>query len=152
MIRKQKILNDKIEKYNCENKNDITHCYICRLGLLRTVLCIFLAIIICSGCALLEILLLKGRIQSIMNNSSSENDKIRIYIDQGHNPLHYHNSGAEGNGLYEQDLTFNIGRMLAELLEEDGRFEVCLSRPDESTVLGNDTASSLDARVDGARV
>jgi N-acetylmuramoyl-L-alanine amidase len=52
--------------------------------------------------------------------------------------------------LYEQDLTFCIGILLAELLQADGRFEVCLSRPDESTVLGSDTASSLAARVNGA--
>ena len=33
---------------------------------------------------------------------------IKIYIDQGHNPRDY-NTGAEGNGFYEQDLTFDIG-------------------------------------------
>lgn len=36
------------------------------------------------------------------------------------------------------------------LFFEDGRFEVCLSRPDENTVLGTDKASSLKERVDGA--
>ena len=78
-------------------------------------------------------------------------EKIRIYIDQGHNPTSYHNAGAVGNGLYEQDLTYNIGILLAELLEEDGRFEICLSRPTEDTVLGTDNNSSLDARVEGAK-
>ena len=78
-------------------------------------------------------------------------EKIKIYIDQGHNPSGYHNSGAEGNGLYEQDLTFEIGILLAELLEEDGRFEICLSRPTASTVLGTDYDTSLDARVNGAK-
>ena len=77
-------------------------------------------------------------------------DKIRIYIDQGHNPTTSHNNGAVGNGLYEEELTFNIGCLLAELLREDGRFEVCLSRPNKSVVLGTDNTSSLQARVDGA--
>ena len=76
--------------------------------------------------------------------------KIKIYIDQGHNPTSYHNAGASGNGLYEQDLTYTIGILLADLLKADGRFEVRLSRPNESTVLGTDGNSSLDARVLGA--
>lgn len=76
--------------------------------------------------------------------------KIKIYIDQGHNPTSYHNAGASGNGLYEQDITFTIGVLLAELLEADGRFEVRLSRPTATTVLGTNNDSSLDARVNGA--
>ncbi|MBQ9805290.1 MAG: N-acetylmuramoyl-L-alanine amidase [Clostridia bacterium] len=86
---------------------------------------------------------------SIKNNETTE--KIRIYIDQGHNPTSYHNSGASGNGLYEQDLTFTIGCYLAQILEADGRFEVCLSRPTADTVLGTDNTSSLAARVQGAQ-
>lgn len=77
-------------------------------------------------------------------------EKIRIYIDQGHNPTSYHNTGATGNGLYEQDVTFKIGCLLADLLRSDGRFEVCLSRPNKSVVLGTDNNSSFKARVDGA--
>ena len=90
-----------------------------------------------------EITTLKEQIQK-------SEGKIRIYIDQGHNPTEYHNSGAVGNGLYEENLTFLIGCLLAELLEEDGRFEVQLSRPNENVVLGTDTKSSLMARVNGA--
>ena len=75
---------------------------------------------------------------------------IKIYIDQGHNPTH-HNTGALGNGLHEEDLTFAIGILLADLLETDGRFEICLSRPTADTVLGTDNDSSLDARVEGAK-
>ena len=75
---------------------------------------------------------------------------IKIYIDQGHNPTSYHNSGASGNGLYEQDITFLVGCILADLLRADGRFEVQLSRPNKSVVLGTDNKSSLMARVDGA--
>ena len=40
---------------------------------------------------------------------------IKIYIDQGHNPTNP-NSGAEGNGLREQDLTYKIGVELATLI------------------------------------
>ena len=80
----------------------------------------------------------------------STEEKIRIYIDQGHNPVPYHNSGASGNGLYEHDLTFIIGCALADMLKADGRFEVCLSRPNKGVVLGTDNSSSQQARVDGA--
>ena len=77
--------------------------------------------------------------------------KIKIYIDQGHNPTGNHNIGASGNGYYEQDITFTVGVLLAELLEADGRFEICLSRPTSGTVLGTDQDSSLDARINGAK-
>ena len=103
--------------------------------------------------ALQEIEKLKAQIQELENGTTPEEpvQKIKIYIDQGHNPTSYHNAGASGNGLYEQDLTYSIGILLAELLEEDGRFEVCLSRPTADTVLGTDNDSSLDARVHGAK-
>lgn len=97
-----------------------------------------------------EIDLLQKQLQDLQD-SIEQQGKIRIYIDQGHNPTSYHNTGATGNGLYEQDLTFTIGCLLARLLEADGRFVVCLSRPTEDTVLGTDNTSSLDARVQGAK-
>lgn len=99
-----------------------------------------------------EIEFLKGQIEDLESiiADSGVDQKIRIYIDQGHNPTDYHNSGASGNGLYEQDLTFAIGKLLAELLKADGRFLVRLSRPTAGTVLGTDNDSSLDARVQGA--
>ena len=99
-----------------------------------------------------EIEQLKAQIQDLQNGLTPDEptEKIKIYIDQGHNPSSYHNSGASGNGMYEQDLTFAIGHLLADLLEEDGRFEICLSRPTADTVLGTDNSSSLDARVQGA--
>lgn len=95
---------------------------------------------------------LKEELQTLLDRLPPDEptDRIKIYIDQGHNPSSFHNAGAEGNGLYEQDLTFTIGSLLAALLEEDGRFTVCLSRPTASTVLGTDYDSSLDARVQGA--
>ena len=103
--------------------------------------------------ALQEIEKLKSQIQELENGTTPEEpvQKIKIYIDQGHNPTSYDNEGATGNGLYEQDLTFTIGILLAELLKEDGRFEVCLSRPTADTVLGTDNDSSLDARIKGAK-
>ena len=85
----------------------------------------------------------------IMQETMTE--KIRIYIDQGHNPTGSHNSGAVGNGLYEQDLTYIIGQLVAEQLRNDPRFEVCVSRPTEDVALGTDNTSSLEARVHGAR-
>jgi N-acetylmuramoyl-L-alanine amidase len=94
-----------------------------------------------------EIAALKKQLEE--HQKENEN-KIRIYIDQGHNPTSYHNSGASGNGLYEQDITFLIGCLLADLLRADGRFEVQLSRPNKSVVLGTDNKSSLMARVEGA--
>lgn len=74
---------------------------------------------------------------------------IKIYIDQGHNP-NPPNTGAEGNGLREQDITYEVGIRLAELLRQNGNFEVRLSRPTRSTQLGTSNSSSLRVRVDDA--
>ena len=74
---------------------------------------------------------------------------IKIYIDQGHNPSPP-NTGAEGNGYREQDITYEVGQRLASLLRSNGNFDVRLSRPTESTQLGTSNASSLRARVDEA--
>ena len=71
---------------------------------------------------------------------------IKIYIDQGHNPKDY-NTGAEGNGFYEQDITYEIGKRLYALLSANPNFEARLSRPTEETVLGTNNSSSLTARV-----
>ena len=74
---------------------------------------------------------------------------IKIFIDQGHNPRNP-NAGAEGQGLREQDLTYEIGRRLANLLAADPNYEVMLSRPTPETVLGSTNAQSLAARVNMA--
>lgn len=74
---------------------------------------------------------------------------IKIYIDQGHNPVNP-NAGAEGNGLREQDLVYVIGQELAALLRADPDFEVRLSRPTRDTQLGTTNATSLAARVNEA--
>lgn len=73
----------------------------------------------------------------------------KIYIDQGHNP-ESPNSGAVGNGLREQDITYRVGQELAALLRRSGNWDVRLSRPTPETQLGTSNASSLRARVDDA--
>ena len=73
---------------------------------------------------------------------------IKIFIDQGHNPVNP-NAGAEGNGYREQDLTFEIGRILAAILNANG-FETRLSRPTAETQLGTSVATSLASRVNNA--
>ena len=73
---------------------------------------------------------------------------IKIYIDQGHNPRNP-NAGAEGNGLREQDITYDIGLRTAARLRARG-LEVRLSRPTPETQLGTSTNSSLASRVNEA--
>ena len=73
---------------------------------------------------------------------------VKIFIDQGHNPVNP-NAGAEGNGLREQDITFDIGRRLASILNANG-FETRLSRPTSQTQLGTSVATSLAERVNNA--
>jgi len=74
---------------------------------------------------------------------------IKIFIDQGHNPGGI-NGGAEGFGLREQDITYNVGIYLRDILSQDPRFIAMVSRPTEDTVLGTSNATSLAARVDAA--
>lgn len=74
---------------------------------------------------------------------------IKIYIDQGHNPRNP-NSGAEGNGYREQDITYTVGTELAALLNSDPNFEVLTSRKTPTEILGTSNAESLRTRVDEA--
>ncbi len=74
---------------------------------------------------------------------------IKIYIDQGHNPRDF-NTGAEGNGYFEQDITYDIGVRLYNLLQSNPEFEPRLSRPTPDTVKGTSNASSLYVRVEEA--
>lgn len=76
---------------------------------------------------------------------------IKIYIDQGHNPNSY-NTGAEGNGYYEQDITFRVGVLLDRLLKANSYFESRLSRPTADVLLGTSNSSSLVARVNDANL
>ena len=73
----------------------------------------------------------------------------KIYIDQGHNPENP-NAGAEGNGLREQSITYQVGQELATLLRANPDFEVRLSRPTPTTALGTSNSTSLQARVNDA--
>jgi len=71
---------------------------------------------------------------------------IRIFIDQGHNPSGI-NAGAEGFGLREQDITYQVGIYLANILNGDPRFEARTSRTSPEQVLGYSNTSSLAERV-----
>lgn len=72
---------------------------------------------------------------------------IRIFIDQGHNPSG-HNAGAEGNGLREQDVTYNVGIYLASLLNDDVRFQARVSRRLRKFTVGiNGLEFTLDAQI-----
>nr|WP_297174002.1 N-acetylmuramoyl-L-alanine amidase [uncultured Agathobaculum sp.] len=75
---------------------------------------------------------------------------IRIFIDPGHNPTGNPNTGAEGNGLREQDVNFTVSVYLADLLRADGRFSVRLSRNTPTESLGTSNATSLATRVNMA--
>lgn len=74
---------------------------------------------------------------------------IKIFIDQGHNPSGP-NTGAEGNGLREQDITYIVGRYLYDLLISNGNFEARLSRNSPTEVLGTSNLTSLQTRVNAA--
>ncbi|MCL2576461.1 MAG: N-acetylmuramoyl-L-alanine amidase [Defluviitaleaceae bacterium] len=71
----------------------------------------------------------------------------KIYIDAGHNDRGW-NTGASGNGLKEQDITFETAFFLSKILSLD--FDVRLSRPTKETNLGKDNSSSINARWSGA--
>ena len=73
---------------------------------------------------------------------------IRIYVDQGHSPVS--NSGARANGLIEENVTFEIGMILAELLSYNPKFEVMTSRKTIDEIIGTDANSSLAYRVNQA--
>lgn len=74
---------------------------------------------------------------------------IKIFVDQGHNPQGI-NAGAEGFGMREQDITYNVGTYLADILRNDSRFEVRTSRNSPDEVLGTSNSTSLAERVNAA--
>lgn len=74
---------------------------------------------------------------------------IRIYVDQGHNPENP-NTGAEWYGLREQDITYRVGRVLYDLLQNNPNFTPRLSRPTPETQLGTSNATSLSTRTNQA--
>ena len=74
---------------------------------------------------------------------------VRIFIDQGHNPRNP-NSGAEGNGLQEADLTYKIGVRVRDLLNSTPDFNCITSRNSPGEILGESNASSPSARTRAA--
>jgi N-acetylmuramoyl-L-alanine amidase len=60
------------------------------------------------------------------------------------------NTGAEGNGVREQDISYEVGLRLYELLNQNPSFEAKLSRPTRNTQLGTSNSSSLQTRVNDA--
>ena len=69
---------------------------------------------------------------------------MKIFIDAGHNYSGW-NTGAVGNGMREQDITFEVAARLSEILQTAG-FETKLSRPTLQTNLGHDNNSAINAR------
>jgi len=69
--------------------------------------------------------------------------KIKIFLDAGHNNSGF-NTGAVGNGLREQDITFEVLKLLGDMLKND--FEIKLSRPTKETNLGINNATAINAR------
>lgn len=69
---------------------------------------------------------------------------IKIFIDAGHNDSSW-NTGAVGNGLKEQDITFNVSKLLSEILQKYG-VETKLSRRTKETNLGTNNSTSINAR------
>lgn len=73
---------------------------------------------------------------------------INIFVDQGHGATI--NTGAEGFGLYEQDITYMVGAYLADILDSDYRFDVRTSRSSINEDVGYNNTSSLRQRVTAA--
>lgn len=86
---------------------------------------------------------LKKETKPTTNNKGS--DKMKICLDYGHNNGTF-DSGASYYGVKEQDITYDIGKKLKELLEYNG-IEVVETRPTPTTKLGTSVNTSLQARV-----
>ena len=73
---------------------------------------------------------------------------MKIFIDAGHN-YSGSDTGAEGHGLREQDVTFYIADKLRVLLESAGH-DVKMSREKITDNVGSSLSDSLNARVNMA--
>ena len=71
---------------------------------------------------------------------------MKLFIDAGHNHSKW-NTGAVGNGLKEQDITFQIAEKLFKKLNAMG-VDIKMSRYKITDVLGTSNASSLEKRVE----
>nr|DAZ26029.1 MAG TPA: Cell wall hydrolase autolysin [Caudoviricetes sp.] len=69
---------------------------------------------------------------------------MKIYIDAGHNYNKW-NTGATGNGLREQDVTYYIAAALCDILTDAG-VKVKMSREQVTDILGMNNSTSLSAR------
>lgn len=69
---------------------------------------------------------------------------LKVFIDAGHNDSKW-DTGAEGNGLKEQDITFAVSKKLSDMLQAVG-VSTKLSRAKKTDVLGTDMNTSLSAR------
>lgn len=69
---------------------------------------------------------------------------MKVFIDAGHNNSGW-NTGAVGNGLREQDISFAVAKELSSLLSSKG-VETKLSRPTKETNLGTNNTTAINAR------
>ncbi|MCL2740194.1 MAG: N-acetylmuramoyl-L-alanine amidase [Oscillospiraceae bacterium] len=69
---------------------------------------------------------------------------MKIFIDAGHNYSGF-NTGAAGNGLKEQDVTWEIAKLCGEVLAKSG-IKIKLSRPNLKDNIGTDNSGSLAMR------
>lgn len=74
---------------------------------------------------------------------------IKIFVDMGHNPTNP-NAGAQGNGYDEHEITYEVGRRLAILLNANPNFEARTSHSSPTEVLGTSNSTSLAERVRAA--
>lgn len=74
---------------------------------------------------------------------------IKIFVDMGHNPTNP-NAGAQGNGYDEHQITYEVGRRLAILLNANPNFEARTSHDSPTEVLGTSNSTSLSTRVNDA--
>ena len=69
----------------------------------------------------------------------------KIFIDPGHNYSGF-GAGATGNGIREQDITFQVAEKLSKLLREND-FEVVMSRNKITDNLGTSATDGLNKRA-----
>ena len=70
---------------------------------------------------------------------------MKIFIDAGHN-YNGADTGAQGNGLKEQEITFLIAKRLKVLLEADGH-SVKMSRNNLTDNVGSTVSESINSRA-----
>lgn len=73
---------------------------------------------------------------------------MKIFIDPGHNYSKF-DTGSQGNGLVEQIVTYNVGKILSDKLKAVG-IETKLSRTYLEENLGTDENTSLSKRAEMA--